>query len=166
MKKLIILLIAITSATFAEAPQDLSGTYTYVVGQNPGIAKAIESIIANMSFLSRPIARSRLTQTNEPPQSVQMRITSKDVSIVHGQKSLPKVPLNNLPVEWIKPDGESMQVSVRFQGGKLIQTFQGKEGRRIDTYTFGTDGKSLSMDVEVSSSRLPQALRYQLLYRR
>lgn len=166
MRQLTLLLLSLVCAACAATPTDISGSYTFVPGQNPGVAQAIETAIADMSFLLRPIARNRLAKTTELPKSVLLQVGPSTAHIILGGTDSLELPLNGVPVDWTNPDGELVKVSAHWNGTALVQVYQGKEGKCINTYSQQADGKTLRMDVEVSSTHLPKPVKYQVLFRR
>jgi hypothetical protein len=79
-----------------------------------------------------------------------------------------RTPADGKAVAWTRPeDAEKFSVSTVWEGAKLKQTFTGEDGRRVNTYSLQADGKTLTMQVEVTSTRLKSLLlKYQLAYKR
>jgi hypothetical protein len=62
------------------------------------------------------------------------------------------------------PDGGTIQVSTVWQGATLVRTFTTPDGVRTNSYSLS--GNILAESVQVTSPDLPQALTYQLIYRK
>lgn len=164
----IILLLSLSSAS-AQKPQtpSLQGTYTLNTAASDDVDKAIEATIKGMNFIARPIARKRLRETNVPPyQRIVISYTQAEVSITTDQRAPIRTSPNGTPVDWTREDGEKFKVSTVWESGKLKQTFKGKDGQRVNTYSISADGKTLAMQVSVTSPRLPRPLTYKVVYRR
>ena len=58
-----------------------------------------------------------------------------------------------------------LKVSTVWESGKLKRTFKEEAGERINTYIISADGKTLTMQVSVTSAQL-RPLTYKLVYQR
>jgi hypothetical protein len=56
-------------------------------------------------------------------------------------------------------------VSARLGAGALTQTFKSEEGERVNEFHLQPDG-TLSLDVTVTSPKLPAPVKYTLQFRR
>jgi hypothetical protein len=59
-----------------------------------------------------------------------------------------------------------MQIATEWKDGRLVQTFEAQDGRRINSFSLNPDGRVLTVNVEVTSPRLRNALAYRLVYTR
>lgn len=135
------------------------------------VPAAIERAVAQMSFLTRAIGRSRLRATNQPPADVRIALPSDSV-VVHyaGQPEL-RARRDGAPREWRNTAGEPFEARVTLSTapeGRLTlrQSFTADDGQRENTWTLDAAGTTLTLDVQVSSPRLPQPLRYRQVFRR
>ena len=142
------------------------GTYTLNAHASDNVSTAINNAASHVMFLIRGIARSRLRATNVAYQRVSIAEQGNDFAIQFDQRHPIHSPTSGANVPWTREDGEKMQVSTRVAEGRLVQTFTPEDGRRVNTYTLSPDGKTLTMDVVVTSPKLPQALHYRLVYDR
>ncbi len=162
----IITLLSLSSAS-AQKPHvpSLQGTYTLDTAASDDIEKAIEAAVEGMFFKS--VARKRLRKVNVPPyQRIVISYTQTEVNITTDRRAAIKTPANGRPVNWTRENGEKFKVSTVWEGGKLKQTFQGKEGQRVNLYSLSADGKRLTMEVGVTSPKLPRPLTYKMVYQR
>jgi hypothetical protein len=51
-------------------------------------------------------------------------------------------------------------------GNKLAQEFKAEDGQRKNEYSVSADGRTLTLEVTVTSPRLAQPVRYRLVYDR
>ncbi len=135
------------------------------------VPAAIERAVAQMSFLTRAIGRSRLRATNQPPADVRIALPSDSV-VVHyaGQPEL-RARRDGSPREWRNAAGEPFEARVTLSaspdgGVTLRQRFSADDGQRENTWALDAAGATLTLDVQVSSPRLPQPLRYRQVFRR
>lgn len=156
------LVLWMASVTGAASPFD--GRYVFDKARSDNVAKAIDAATESMNFMSRPIARSRLAKTNASPAAVSISVGDR-LEIDLGGKPVTAAP-DGKPISWTRPDGEVFQVSLRQDGDRIVETFLGKDGSRRNTFVLLDEGRALGMDVQVESSRLPQPVRYRLVFKR
>lgn len=156
-------LLVATGAAAAE-PAQLAGTYALVPEQSSDVSRAIGQAVEKMGFIKRPIARGRLSKTNVPYQRIRIEVTGTEIAIAFDGREPIRMPMNGQLIRWTREDGEIFDVSARFDGDKLIQTYKAEDGSRVNSYSKDASG-ALHLDVEVSSPQLPQPLKYQLVYR-
>jgi hypothetical protein len=153
-------------AQTTEGPS-LEGTFVYDASASDKVEGAINAAITSMNFALRPIARGRLKRTNRPYQKVVIRYTPAQVSITMDGRAPIHTPANGTPVDWTRPeDGEKLKVSTEWENGRIEQTFQAEDGKRVNTYSISPDGRVMSILVTITSPRLPKPLTYTLRYRR
>lgn len=157
-----ILALGLGAGVLAASPKD--GRYTLDKARSASVDKAIEEVVAKMNFVIRPIARSRLTKTNTPSTKLSIAVADQ-IEIGLDPKPV-TAPSDGKAVAWTRPDGETFQVSVRQEGARLVETFTGKDGSRRNTFSLLDGGKCLAMDVQVESPKLPEPVRYRLVYAR
>ena len=147
----------------------LSGTFVLDRSASDDIGAAIERAARRVNALIRPIARRRLRGTNEPYGRIEIAqvngTSGADITIATDGGAPVRTPASGTPVAWRRPaDGDRLQVSTAWSGATLRQTFRADDGQRVNTYTLAPDGRTLTLDVAVSSPRLPGGLGYRLVY--
>lgn len=175
------LLLAFALALAAAVPagaaaqiSQLRGTWTLNREQSDDINARINQAVARMNVVVRQIARPRLRSTNVAyPQVV---ISYDNTSIRVDLRGRPSVssPANGQPVLWHREtgrtctqmSGDCVRVTTEWENGVLQQSFQAEDGRRVNVYTVSADGNTLTMNVTITSPRLPQPLTYKLVYNR
>lgn len=159
------LLLALTSVSGTPQTPGLQGTYTLDAAASDDVDKAIEDAIKEEG-LFKGIARSRLRKINVSYKRISISYTEADVSIATEQNQPLRTPVNGAPVDWTREDGLKVKVSTVWESVKLKRTFKAEAGERINTYSISADGKTLTMQVSVTSAHLPQPLKYKLVYQR
>lgn len=143
----------------------LQGNYTLDRTASDDIDRAIDATVSRMSFITRGIARARLKKDNPAFQRASITRDGGAVTI-----SLDGTPIRMVPDgqsrPWTRADGATFGVSLREAGTKLVQTFDAKDGRRVNTYSLSLDGQTLTLNVLITSPRLPGPLRYSLVFQR
>jgi hypothetical protein len=159
-------LLAFTSVSVKPQTPCLQGTYTLDAAASDDVNKAIEDAVKEVNFFFRPIARSNLRKINVSPKQISISFIDTDVSIKNDQHPPVRTPVNGVPVDWKREGEEKVKVSTVWENGNLKRTFEAGAGQRINTYILSTDGKTLTLQVKVTSSHLPQPLTYKLVYKR
>lgn len=144
----------------------LKGEFVLARDRSDDINGAIEQSIASLPFFVRPIARGRLRKTNEYFQSLRFTQEPGSVSIVTDGGPPIVTPVSGAVVRWRRDDGETFAVSTVWRERALEQSFDADDGKRVNLYSLGDDGATLSMRVTITAPRLPRPVVYTLRYRR
>lgn len=159
-------LAALAAPTQAQVePDAVHGVFVVTTPDDSGIKAAIDDAVAKMNFLFRSIARGRLLDTNPRYQRIEIGAAGSQVSVQFDRRKPILMPTGGSAVKWTREDGEVFDVSARMQAGLLTQTFSSDEGQRVNEFRLHPDG-TLSLDVSVTSPRLPQPVRYTLQFQR
>jgi hypothetical protein len=145
--------------------QHYVGTYQIVRAECDDIRPVVERVVSKMNFMIRGIARSRLLRTQIWFPAVTVTSNDSEFRIRHVGGT--DVGHSNLitPVNAKAPDGASIQVRL-LPGPPLVQRYESADGVRENIYTLSPDGSRLRMDVRIRSPRLPEEIRYKLVYKR
>ncbi len=144
----------------------LQGTFVYTPQGSDNIEQAIRNGTARMSFIARPIARSRLKKTNLPYQLIHIAHTPTQVFITRDNHAPIITPADGKTVKWKREDGEVFDVNTVWEQGNLKQTFIAPDGSRENLLALSPDGEMLVMRVTIRSPRLPAPIVYKLDYKR
>ncbi len=171
---LVLLAALLPSALTAQAAATLRGNWTLNRQQSDNLESAINRVVSRMNVVVRQIARPRLRSTNTAYPSIAMSYDQASVRVDMAGRPSVSSPANGQPVLWQRETGgacremkgDCVRVSAEWEGGNLKHTFQAEDGRRVNVYSVSPDGKTMTMNVTVTSPRLPQPLTYKLLYNR
>jgi hypothetical protein len=144
-----------------------TGEYRFVGGQKErdGVDAAIEKSVAELNPVVRGLGRSRLAESNEVPADIEITLASEVVTI-HQAGDAHAAPVDGTKVKSKSKDGDKVKVSHRLGSGKLTQRIVGDGGERTNRYELSSDGKRLTLEVEITSSQLPVPVEYSLSYER
>ena len=146
--------------------KSFDGTYKLDDAASDNIDNAIDQGVKGSNFLVRPFARSRLKKLNPAYRTVSIASSAREVSIVVDNRPALKMPADGSAVVYTSPAGGKTNVNVRFEGGHLLQEFNSSDGHRVNDYTLSVDGRTLTMQVTETSSRLSAPIKYKQVYRR
>lgn len=152
-------------AAGTDAIKPFLGSYRHAGGDQERAARdrAVEDAVAELNFLVRPIARSRLTSAT--PISPTLRIAADDSSLtVASDSRLYTAPLDGRSARTKGITGDPVELRYRITEGRLVQTLDGDGGGRANTFVLA--GERLVMDVRIYSPRLPKDVHYKLTFAR
>ena len=162
----LLVLLTLYTAAAAQEPS-LRGTFVINRQASDDVNRAIEAAVARLNFVTRPAVRGRLRKTNVAYDRLVIDYDRRTVSITTGQRRPMESPSNGTPVKWAREDGEKFDLSTEWEGGILEQTLKGGGAeQRTNTFSISADGRTLTLNVVVSSPKLPKPLTYKLVFNR
>jgi hypothetical protein len=159
-----LLILQVSTAARAEDPAWV-GIFVNDEQSDAGVQKAIEAAVADMNFLTRPIARSRLKKTNSMARRISITRQAETITVRFDERKPAEMPADGRMVKWTGEDGEQFDVVARVEDARLVQTFKAEDGQRVNAFST-EDGQRLTLEVQVTSPRLPKPLTYSVRYRR
>jgi hypothetical protein len=157
---------AVDADTLSQAAA-FAGEYRFVGGQKErdGVNAAIEVSLAEVNAVVRKLGRSRLQEANEIPTGIEITVEG-EVLTIHQAGEAHGARVDGTKVKTKNKDGDKISVSHVLGSNKLTQRIVGDGGERSNRYKLSSDGKRLSMNVEISSEQLPVPVTYTLSYER
>lgn len=156
---------AVPAAAHAQAGS-IAGSWVLDRAASDNVDRAIATAVKDMNFVTRPIARGRLQKTNQPYQQVSIATAGANTVVTIDKQPARQAPSDGTPIDWTRADGEKMKLSMRWEDGRLIETFKPEDGQRVNAYSLSPDGQTLTMNVTITSPRLPKPLTYRLAFRK
>jgi hypothetical protein len=163
MARLFVVPVLAALSLAAQEPS-LSGTWTQTRADD--IAAAINSTVADMNFIKRPIARGRLTKVNPAYKKVMIAISDKEVVVKFDERAPIHMPPAGKAAPWTREDGDKFMVAAQVGKEQLIQTFKNEEGERTNVFRLSPDGRTLTMSATIKSPKLPKPLTYTITFGR
>src|SRR6266496_2652267 len=80
----------------------LPGAYVIIDAASDDINKAIETTVAKVNFILRPVARGRLRSTNAQYRKIVISSTETEISFTFDQLQAIKSPLDGTFVNWTR----------------------------------------------------------------
>jgi hypothetical protein len=159
-----LLILQLSSAARAEEPAWV-GIYINDEQSDAGVQKAIEAAVADMNFITRAVARSRLKKTNTLAHRIAISREADTIIVRFDQRKPAEMPADGRVVKWSNEDGEQFDVFARAGDDRLVQTFKAEDGQRVNSFV-PEDVQRLTLEVQVTSPRLPKPLTYTVRYKR
>lgn len=153
----------------AASPRErFAGTYSYVGGdkQKAAIEAAIEKAIDGMFFATKPIARSRLKDKTQIRNPVGFAFGGGNITIKMGGVADATSKDDGSPAQY-KSGSDTVKLTQKFAGdNQIVQVFAADDGTRTNVYTLSADGKTLTVSITLTSSKLSAPVKYALTYRK
>lgn len=143
-----------------------AGNFAYGGGaaQDKAREDAIEKATDSMFFATRGIARGRLKDKTVIRQQIGISFGGGNITTTFSSLPAAVSPENGSPAPY-KSGDDTVQLTQKITpDGKLVQSFTASDGNRTNTYSLSADGKTLTMAVVVTSTKIPQPVRYMLTY--
>ena len=168
MKKIAIaiLLVLFPLTALAIPPEPMVFTAKSVKGNKKKIADGIEKTISDMSFITKPIARGKLEDSNLAFRKISITVNDGKVSIQHDARKPVVSPVDGGKVKWVREDGESFQISQKVGEQKITQIFYAESGKKTLVYKFDKEFNQLWVSVRLDSPKLDLPLRYTMSYKK
>jgi hypothetical protein len=149
-------------------PARFAGTYRYVGGEGEirELDAAIESVVKQMNFLIRGIARSRLREPNLPSPAITIAVARGAITVARPSRPTVTAPASGEPIEWKSPSGDRFTVRHGVTAdGLLYQRFEDDRSVTVNHFHLGDDSR-LVIETTIHSRRLPSALVFRTTYQR
>lgn len=131
------------------------------------VSNEVDKTASGLFILFRPIARYRLAQTTAPYPFIEMTVSNQDIAFTRPGAPTIRGRLDGAKQRWECEEGEMCDASFQTTpDGGIQQTLEQSSGARTNRFTLSPDGRTLTLDVTIASTRLTRTIRYSLTYRR
>jgi hypothetical protein len=127
--------------------------------------RAIDRVVDQLNLFIREIARSEIRRRIGAEQRIELSVSNDRLEASFDRWGV-EIPIDGRLRQIRGPGGENLRVSVRFSDGHLIERRVSDQGERVNVLSLSPDTEHLTMQVRISSSQLPDDIRYALSYRR
>ena len=163
----ILLTIAVSFPLSAQEPASVLGSWQII---NPSAAEAardaaIDSVVEELMFIARPIARRRMSSELPVHQRIRLTQNSSGLRAVIGPYDF-TTTADGSPQTIEDPWDNEVRVSQQLSEGRLRQVFRAENGVLYHDLRVNEAGDRLTLRVRVTSPRLPSDGRYRYNYRR
>jgi hypothetical protein len=152
----------------AGVPATLPGAWRSPHPDAHGIAvvrAAIEPHLAGLPPLIGPIVRARLEERTRIVRRIDITTSGPNVRVVStGERTFTVDTALGVPTPMTSPEGRAVTTTQQITGGWLEQVFRGENGDMRVLYSTEPEGRTMHVDVTLSSERLSSPIRYRLDY--
>jgi hypothetical protein len=165
---LLALVTTVATAQTAGVPSTLPGTWRYPHPDAHGVAivrAAIEPHLANLPPLIGPIVRARLEERTRIVRRIEIAANGRNVRVTSvGERTFVVDTPLGVPTPMTSPEGRAVTTTQQITHGWLEQVFRGENGDMRVLYSTEPDGRTMHVDVTLTSERLSGPIRYRLDY--
>ena len=165
MRPSLVLSLALLSpaALVAQAPT-WDGDYVLDPDRGDNLQEAIKKATESLNFAMKPIMRKKLEGSEKPARN--FNILRGSAVTLQVEKNLPFTAAPGSPAKWKRSDGEAFDVTCELQEGGFLLTFRQDDVSRAQAFSLSADGRTLTVEVTLRNPRLPEPMRYRLVYRK
>jgi len=157
------LLMLSPAALVAQAPS-WDGDYVLDLERSDKPVEAIRTATEPLNFALKPILRKKLEGSERPAQNLNL-LKGSGVTL-RIDKNLPFTAALGSPARWKRTDGEAFEVSMEDQAPGFALSFRQDEVVRTQRFGLSEDGRTLTLDVTLRHPKVPEPVRYKLVYRK
>ena len=150
-------------ALVAAAP-NWEGDYALDLDRSDPIPAAIQKLTDPMNFLLKTFWKKKLEKSEKPAQALNI-LKGGNLTITQD-KDIPFSLSAGNPTTWKRSDGESFTIDLIQDGPDFTLIFKQDEVAREQRYSLASDGKTLTVGVTYRHPKLPEPLKYQLVYKK
>lgn len=167
MRKVILVLLSVTCLSAGTASAEVpAGVTRYVpvdrAKNRTKIKEGVEEAIAQLSFLIRPFARRKLNPDRFDIAVLEFDIRKKSITIRHDGH-ITTTPSPGIRVPFVE-DGDEMKVTQLREEKVVVQIFESSAGQLKLEYEFGADPRTVVINAQLESPKLPRTLDYSLAF--
>lgn len=163
MRRIAPLALLFPAALVAQAP-NWDGDYVLAPDRGDNLKETIAKATESLNFAMKPIMRKKLETSEKPAQNLSI-LKGGSVTLT-VEKNLPFTTSPGNPAKWKRSDGEAFEVSCEDQAPGFALGFRQDDVVRTQKFSLSEDGKTLTLDVTLRHPKLPEPMRYKLVYRR
>jgi len=151
------------AALVAQAP-GWDGDYVLDPERSDNVLEAVKKATETLNFALKPILRKKLEGTEKPAQN--LNILKGSAVTLRVEKNLPFTAAPGSPAKWKRNDGEAFEVSLEDPAPGFTLSFRQDDVVRTQAFSLSEDGRTLTVSVTLRHPKVPEPVRYKLVYRK
>jgi len=150
----------------ARAGEPFYGTFYLLPSEGDDIEEVIDRGVSLVEgWFRRPFARGRIREVTEPLDWFQLFRVADSVRANTPAWTM-TVPRDGALQGWEREPGDSIDVTIEWDGEAWVHTLEAEDGTRVNRYRLMEDGERLLFDVTLTSDRLRAPLDFELVFER
>jgi hypothetical protein len=141
------------------------GEWALLPDDSDKLEPLIEEHLKDQNFAMKVYWKKKLKNACQSPQTLDILYSGAEFSVTFGRERPAESSPDGTASEWKRADGEAFQVTLRKDGPRMTQTFQGDGYSLTNVYSMRKDGQTLALQVTYAHPKL-NALSYKLVYKR
>ncbi len=141
------------------------GEWVLIPDESDKVEPALEEHLKDQNFAKKLYWKKKLKSACNSPQMLDILYGRDGFSVTVGKERPAESAPDGTASEWKRSDGEVFQVTLRRDGARMTQTFQGDGYTLTNVYSMRKDGQSLALQITYTHPKL-DAFSYKLVYKR
>jgi hypothetical protein len=149
-----------------KAPRILwDGEWRLLAEESDKVDALIEEHLKDQNFAAKLLWKRKLQAACQVYGNLDI-LLGNTFSVTFGKELPADTPTDGTKGEWKRSDGETFQVSMHQEDGRIMQTFQGDGYALTHAYALGRDGQSLILQVTYANPKRTVPFNYKLTYKK
>ena len=141
------------------------GEWALLESESDKVEPLIEDHIKDQNFAMKLVWKRKLQASCKAFTSLDI-LAGESFSVTVGKELPTDTPTDGTVSEWKRSDGEKFQVSMRKDGPRITQTFQGDGFALTYVYSLRKDGKTLALQINYTNPKLNNPFSYKLVFKK
>lgn len=141
------------------------GEWALIPDESDKLDLMMDEHLKDQNFAMRVYWKKKLQKACKAPQMLDILYGRDGFSVTFGKEAPAESTPDGTASAWKRGDGEEFQVTLRKDGVRMTQTFQGVDYALTNVYSMHKDGESLTLQVTYAHPKLGNAFNYKLIYR-
>ena len=141
------------------------GEWTLIPDESDKLEPMIDEHVKDLNFAMKPYWKKKLQKACKPPQAMDILYSGAEFSVTFDRERPAECSPDGTASTWKRGDGEAFQVTLRKEGPRMTQSFQGDGYSLANVYSMRKDGNTLALQVTYTHPKL-NAFSYKLVFKR
>ncbi len=141
------------------------GEWALVPEDSDKLEPLIEEHLKDENFAMKALWKKRLRNACLVPSALDLLFGADGLSATFGKERPAECAPDGTAGTWKRNDGETFQVTLKREGSRLIQTFQGDGYVLTHAYSMRKSGNTLALQITYAHPKLAP-FSYKLVYKR
>jgi len=141
------------------------GAWGLQAEESDQLGPLIEDHVKDLNFAAKLLWKRKLQSACQAYANLDI-LLGQGFSVTFGKELPADTPADGTKGEWKRSDGETFQVSMKQEDGRITQLLQGDGYTLTYVYTLGKDGQSLALQATYTNPKRDKPFSYKLAYRK
>ena len=152
-------------AEVAEPKVNWDGEWSLIPDESDKLDAAIDEHLKDQNFALKLYWKKKLKNACTVPQMLDILNGIDGFSVTLGRERPAECAPDGTASAWKRSDGEAFQVTLRKEGPRMTQTFQGDGYTLTNVYSMRKSGNTLALQITYAHPKL-DPFSYKLVYKR
>lgn len=149
-----------------EAKINWDGEWTLLPEDSDKLGPLIEEHLKDQNFAMKVYWKKKLQNACRMPQALDILYGASGFSITMDKEPPAESVADGTSSPWKRSDGEAFQVTLRQDGPRMTQIFQGDGYTLAHTYSMRKSGNTLAIQATYTHPKLGNSFSYKMVFKR